>query len=192
MHADSVVDDLDLYAPTAAVRSIKLRQMASGSVLSTTGEGNKLHAAKSEHLRSILDDNSGRPVMVFFEFLSDYQAICEVAGYEVPALYGRTTANAAAQAVRDWNAGRLPLFALHPRSAAYGLNLQDSGNVVVWYTVPWSYEMLNQGTARLWRQGQKHNVTSHYLLIEATIDEQVYARVGERADTHARVMRALL
>ncbi|MFA7333767.1 MAG: DEAD/DEAH box helicase [Kiritimatiellia bacterium] len=192
MHEESAVEDLNLYAVNAAVKSGKLRQMASGGVIDSNLDRRYLHTAKAEYLKQILDDHDGRPVMVFFEFKADYASLCNVLKYDVPALHGATRAADGAKIVRDWNAGRLPVLALHPRSAAYGLNLQDSGNVIVWYTIPWSFEMLNQGTARLWRQGQKHKVMCYYLIVAETIDEDVYSRVGERANTHNRVMRGLL
>lgn len=192
MRAESVVENLDLYAANAAVRSGKLRQMASGGVLDTNKERRYLHDVKADHLKEILDEHDGRPVMVFFEFLSDYRTICRVLRREVPALYGATSTRDAATTVRRWNAGHLPVLAVHPRSAAYGLNMQDSGNVIVWYTVPWSFEMVNQGTARLWRQGQQRNVLCHYLIVGDTEDERVFARVTARADTHKRVMKGLL
>lgn len=192
MHDDSAVEDLDLYAVNAAVRSGKLRQMASGGVLDINGGRKYLHSAKAEVLKEILEENDGRPIMVFFEFLSDYVTICDVLGYEVPALYGKTKSKDAMRWIKQWNAGRLPVFALHPRSAAYGLNLQNSGNIVVFFTTPWSYEMINQGIARLWRQGQQNKVLCYYLLVQDTEDERVYARVEERAATHDRVMKGLL
>lgn len=195
MHEESTVEELDLYAANAAVRSGKLRQMASGGVIAGQGEERErkyLHDAKAEHLAEILAEHDGRPVMVFFEFLSDYETICRVLKRQVPALYGQTKTKDAARIVRDWNAGRTPVLALHPRSAAYGLNMQDSGNVIVWYTVPWSFEMINQGTARIWRQGQKHKVLCYYLIVTDTEDETVYERVEERGATHDRVMKGLL
>jgi SNF2 family DNA or RNA helicase len=192
MHEESAVEDLDLYAVNAAVRSGKLRQMASGGVLDINGGRKYLHSAKAEVLQEILEENDGRPVLVFFEFLSDYVTICQTLGYEVPVLYGRTKSRDAARWLKQWNAGRLPVFALHPRSAAYGLNMQNSGNIVVWYTVPWSYEMINQGIARLWRQGQRNKVLAYYLLVDDTEDTRVYGRVEERAATHDRVMKGLL
>lgn len=192
MHAQSAVEDLDLYAVNAAVKSGKLRQMASGGVVDIHGARKYLHDAKAEHLKEILEEHDGRPVMVFFEFVSDYVTICKTLGYEVPVLYGKTKPRDATRWLTQWNKGRLPVFALHPRSAGHGLNLQDSGNVVVFYTMPWSYELINQSIARLWRQGQKNNVLAYYLLVERTEDERVYSRVGDRAETHDRVMNALL
>jgi len=191
LHEHSLVEDLDVYAMNAAVRSGKKRQMASGTVIDMQGERKLLHDAKAERLAEIVAELQGRPVMVFFEFLHDYEAICKVLG-PTPALYGGTSTRDAVQHVEDWNAGRLPALALHPRSAAYGVNLQDSGSVIVWFTIPWSYEMVHQGTCRLWRQGQRNKVIVHYLIVAGTEDERVFDRVQERAGTHDRVMEGLL
>ncbi|MEJ2116646.1 MAG: DEAD/DEAH box helicase [Alphaproteobacteria bacterium] len=192
MHADSLVEDLDLSAVNAAVRAGKLRQMASGGVIDDMKERKYLHDAKAEHLKSIVDEFQGEPIMVFFEFLSDYVSICRTLGYEVPALYGKTRTKDVNQIINDWNAGRLPVLALHPRSASYGLNLQESGRVIVWYTVPWSFELVNQGIARMWRQGQQNKVLCYYLLIEDTVDAEVFERVQAREGLHNRLMDALL
>lgn len=192
MHEHNVVDELDLYAVNAAVKSGKLRQMTGGGVVDIHGGRKYLHNAKAEHLQEILEEHDGRPVLVFFEFQSDYQTICDTLGYKVPVLYGKTKPSDGRRWLEQWNKGKLPVFALHPRSAAYGLNMQDSGNVIVWYTVPWSFEMVNQGTARLWRQGQKNNVLSYYLLVEGSEDMRVFDRVQERGETHDRVMKGLV
>ncbi len=192
LHENSAHEELEIYAVNAAVKSSKLRQFASGGVIDIHGARKKLHDAKAEHLKEILEEHNGRPVLVFFEFMSDYQTICRVLKKDVPALYGKTKAKDAARYVKEWNAGRLPVLALHPRSAAYGLNLQDSGNVLVWYTLTWSFEMVNQGIARLWRQGQQNKVLCYYLLVEKTEDERVFERVQEREEMHNEVMQGLL
>lgn len=192
MHEEGAHEELELLAVNAAVKSSKLRQMTGGGVIDIHGARKKLHNAKAEHLKEILQEHNGRPVMVFFEFLSDFQTICDVLKYTPPALYGKTKAKDAAKIIKRWNEGKVPVLALHPRSAAYGLNLQDSGHVIVWYTLSWSFEMVNQGIARLWRQGQKNKVLVYYLLVEGTEDERVYERVGEREETHNAVMKGLL
>ena len=192
MHDESMVEELELSAVNAAVRAGKLRQLASGGVIDDKKERKYLHDAKAARLREIVDEMQGQPIMVFFEFHSDYISICKMMGYEVPALYGKTPHKEAQSTITRWNKGLLPMVALHPRSAGYGLNLQDSGHVIVWYTVPWSYELLHQGIARLWRQGQNNRVLVYYLLIEDTVDEIVYERSRERAGLHDRVMEKLL
>jgi len=191
LHADSLIEDLDVYAMNAAVRSGKKRQLASGTVINDRKEKVYLHDAKAERLVQIVDELQGQPVMIFFEFIHDYEAICRALG-PVPALYGGTKPREAVGIIDRWNAGKLLYVALHPRSAAYGVNMQDSGHHVVFYTCPWSLEMVIQGIGRVWRQGQKEKVIVHYLLISDTEDARVYDRLLNRQDVHARIMQGLL
>jgi len=188
---ESLIEDLDVYAVNAAVKSSKSRQFASGGVYGVDKELKYIHDTKAERLRELADELQGQPMLIFFEYIHDYQTICRVLG-DIPAIYGGTKASDIPRLVRKWNAGEIPFLAVHPRSAAYGLNMQDSGNIVLWYTVPWSYELVNQGIARLWRQGQKNKVISYYLVISGTEDERVYGAMLNKAELHDEVMAALL
>lgn len=192
MHSASFVEELDVSACNAAVRSGKLRQLASGGVIDDQGGRKYLHDAKSERLAGIADELQGEPMMIFFEYLSDYVSICRTLKREVPALHGATTMKQANRYIEQWNRGELPFLALHSRSGSHGLNLQGSGRVIVFYTCPWSGELLHQGIGRLWRQGQTNKVLVYYLGIRGTIDETVLARVNERMSTNQRVIQALL
>lgn len=111
---DNTIEELDVYAMNAAVKANKLRQAASGRVYDTTRESRYLHDTKADYLKNIVQEMQGRPVMIFFEWLSDYDSICNVLG-NVPALYGGTSKKESVKIVRDWNTGKLPVLALHPR-----------------------------------------------------------------------------
>jgi len=80
LHADSLIEDLDVYAMNAAVRSGKKRQLASGTVINDRKEKVYLHDAKAERLVQIVEELQGQPVMIFFEFIHDYEAICRALG----------------------------------------------------------------------------------------------------------------
>ena len=76
--------------------------------------------------------------------------------------------------IRDWNAGKIPVAAIHPASAGHGLNLQAGGSTLVWFGLTWSLELYQQTNARLWRQGQQaETVVIHHLVTEGTIDERI-------------------
>lgn len=188
---ESVIEDLEVYAMNAAVRSGKKRQVASGAIYDMHGELKTLHDVKAKQLKKIVDKANGEPVMVFFEYLHDYQAICDMLG-PVPALYGKTKERDVPKIVEKWNAGDIPVIALHPRSASHGLNMQYSGSTVVWYTVPWSLGSIIQGNGRVWRQGKVDDVNAYYLLVMDTEDERVYIRSREKQGVHDRVMEGLL
>jgi SNF2 family DNA or RNA helicase len=85
--------------------------------------------------------------------------------------------------VEDWNAGKLPLLALHPASAAHGLNLQHGGARMAWLSPSWSAELTEQAIARIYRPGQTKKVTIHVCVAAGTVDELKCDRVlGKMSD----------
>lgn len=62
---------------------------------------------------------------------------------------------------------------VQPASAGAGLNLQEGGHTLIWFTLPWSLEQYQQMNGRLYRQGQKKPVIIHHLLTKGTIDRHV-------------------
>jgi SNF2 family DNA or RNA helicase len=191
LHRQSAVEDLDVLAVNAAVVSGKSRQIASGAVYDAKGELRALHTAKADKLKTLVEELQGGPALVFFEFRHDLDAIRKALG-DVPAIYGGTPARQVPLLVRQWNEGKLPVLALNAASAAYGLNMQEGpGRTMIWFTVPWSGEIVNQGIARIWRQGQRRHVMCHYLLVTDTEDERVYEVVTAKGELHSRVMEGL-
>ena len=65
-----------------------------------------------------------------------------------------------------------------PASVQYGLNMQDGGHIIVWYTPTWNLEQYQQANARLHRQGQKAPVVCYRLICEGTIDNRVVEAVS--------------
>ena len=79
----------------------------------------------------------------------------------------------------------------HPASCAYGLNLQDGGRHVIWYTLTWSLELYQQANARLYRQGQTKPVIIHRLLVQGGADEDVAKALEGKDETQAALVEAL-
>lgn len=191
LHRSNLVEDLDVYAMNAAVKSGKKRQFASGAVYNMRKELVQLHNVKAEKLKALAGELQGSPLMIFFEYVHDYAKICEVLG-PVPAIYGGTPSREVPRLVKQWNDGKLPFLAMHPRSAAYGLNMQDAGHHMVFYSLPWSLELVKQGIGRMWRQGQRNKVFVHSLIVVETEDERVFDVVQEKSGVHDRIMKGLL
>ena len=79
----------------------------------------------------------------------------------------------------------------HPASAAYGLNLQEGGNHVVWFGLNWSLELYSQANARLHRQGQSQKVIVHHLITQGSRDEDVIAALHDKEATQDRLIESL-
>jgi hypothetical protein len=82
--------------------------------------------------------------------------------------------------IERWNAGKIPLLAVHPKSAGHGLNLQHGGCHLVFLSLPWSLELYEQVVGRLHRNGQERDVWVYVLLTNKTIDERIWAALADK------------
>lgn len=163
----------------AASKSMKLLQCASGAlyldpVVHGPNKSVELHDAKLDALESIVNESSGAPILVAYHFKSD------LARLQKAFPKGRAL-DADPGTIADWNAGRIPLLFAHPASAGHGLNLQDGGNIVVFFSQWWDLEQHDQiieriGPVRQLQSGHQRAVFIHYLIARDTVDEVVMER----------------
>lgn len=95
------------------------------------------------------------------------------------------------QDAADWNAGKLDVLLAQPASCAYGLNLQQGGHHLIWYSLPWSLELYAQGEARLYRQGQTQSVIVHRLIVKGGADEMVVKALNRKDTDQNSLMQAV-
>ena len=94
--------------------------------------------------------------------------------------------------VKDWNDGKIDVLLLHPASAGHGLNLQRGGHIAIWYTLPnWNLELYQQANARIYRQGQKQNVTIYQIVARGTVDEDMLNALEHKNITQKALIEAL-
>lgn len=161
----SIIDDGDVTAMNAAAVANKLLQLANGAIYNDDGEVLTVHQQKLDRLKELVDTNEGKPMLVFYNFQHDKDAILKA--------FPKARELKTDDDVKAWNNGKVTMLLAHPASAAYGLNLQAGGHIIVWYGLTWSLELYQQANARLHRQGQTEPVIIHHLITKGTIDEQV-------------------
>ena len=163
--------DGDIDAVNAAALSNKLLQMADGAVYDENGNVKHIYDRKLEALEDLIEAANGKPVLIAYWYKHDLQRIVEYTG----AVELDT-----AEDMRKWNAGEIPVAAIHPASAGHGLNLQAGGSTLIWFGLTWSLELYQQMNARLWRQGQEETVVIHHLISKGTLDERVMAALEKK------------
>jgi len=172
----------------AAARTVKCLQIANGAAY--VGESNtewkELHDAKTQALESIVEEAAGAPVLVAYHFKSDLARLLK-------AFPQGRQLDADPATIRDWNAGRIPVLFAHPASAGHGLNLQDGGNTIVYYSHWWNLEERMQileriGPTRQMQAGHDRPVFVHNIIAKDTVDELVI----ERCNTKREVQDILL
>ena len=177
-------EDQTISAASAAAVMGKLLQLSGGAVYEDDGGYAEFHDEKLKALADIIDTAS-EPVLVFYGYRHERERLLE----KFKKLRPREIAGP--EDITDWNEGRVDLLIAHPASVGYGLNLQEGGHVVVWYSLPWSLELYQQANARLYRQGQTKPVIINHLIAQGTVDEDVMASLTAKDTTQAALMEAL-
>ena len=180
-------DGEDISVTSAAALSNKLLQLANGAVYDEDHAVHEVHACKIEAFLELMESLRGKPVLVFYNFQHDRERIQKAlsgSGLRVKEL--KTTRDE-----DEWNAGRIDVLLTHPASSAYGLNLQQGGNHVVWFGLTWNYELYTQANKRLHRQGQTEKVIIHHLVCSGTRDEDVMIALQKKDDVQNWVMESL-
>jgi SNF2 family DNA or RNA helicase len=173
----------DVVADTAAVLSNKLLQMANGSVYDENKEVQHIHDEKLNKLEDVVEAANGKPILVFYSYKHDLARLKK----RFPNAKTLDTS----EDIKDWNQGKIEMLLAHPASAGHGLNLQDGGNIIVWFGLTWSLELYQQANARLDRQGQTKSVIVHHLVAEGTIDEDVMRSLEGKAEGQNALLDAV-
>lgn len=178
----------EVTAANAASLSGKLMQMAGGAVYDDSGEVIPIHDRKLDALEDIIEAANGRPVLVAYWFKHDLERIRQRLS-RLKIQHEQITTPAS---IERWNRGESPVGLIHPASAGHGLNLQQGGSLLVWFSLTWSLELYTQTVDRLYRQGQRSETVSViHILARDTIDERVMKALTEKDSTQSALIDAV-
>jgi len=158
------VDEI-VVAANMAVGVNKLRQIAAGGIYGDT-HVDYLHERKLEALDELVEGLQGAPLLLFYEFKFQRDAVL--------SRYGDAVAEISTGTIQMFNTGNLPILLAHPASAGHGLQLQGASNHVCFMSCPWSMELYTQAIGRLRRTGQNaQTVFCHRIITLGTVDEEI-------------------
>lgn len=187
MVLDLPEDEEQISVASAAALSNKLLQLANGALYDDGHGVHEVHGCKIEAFLELIESLQGKPALVFYNFQHDRERILGAlgkSGLRIREL--KTTEDEDA-----WNRREVDVLLTHPASSAYGLNLQQGGNHVVWFGLTWNYELYTQANKRLHRQGQQEKVIIHHLVCAGTRDEDVMQALERKEDVQEWVMQSL-
>ena len=167
----------DIIAVNGAVLQGKLSQMASGALYTDDNHNFKvIHKAKLECCEYIIN-NTPTPLLIAYHFKSDKMMLME---YLTEKGINAEVFDGSPNMISRWNKRQIPVMLIQPASAGHGLNLQDGGSTLIWYTIPWSLESYLQTNARLYRQGQNEPTFIHHILTDQTIDSRILQAINNK------------
>jgi SNF2 family DNA or RNA helicase len=184
-----------ITAVNAGVVTGKLQQLASGFVYDTNSEASDVpgkftvtqtpvwfSSHKFDRLEELLEENQHANTIIAYTYKEELA--------ELKRRFAVTTLDDD-EAIARWNAGKVRILAVHPKSAGHGLNLQHGGQHMVFLSLPWSLELFEQTVGRLHRSGQAHDVWVYVLMTEKTIDEKIWAALHTKQTISEIALEAL-
>lgn len=179
-----VSESYDVEAVSKGVLANKLLQLSNGSLYRDDGTVAPVHTVKLDALKEIVERAAGDPILCFYSFRFDLEAIRSK--FPEAVVLSETP-----DAVKDWNAGKIKLLLAHPASCAHGLNMQYGGHIAVWYGLTWSLELYQQANARLPRPGQKNIVAIYQIVARNTYDEVALESLNAKGVTQDAIIKAV-
>lgn len=187
------IDADTVTAANAAALSSKLFQLCAGAVYTEpdTPDGDRgvmhVHDCKIEALKELLEQIGHEHAVVCYGFVHDKERILEAlhgSGKIVRVYSGAADKDA-------WNRGEIDILLIHPSSCGYGLNLQQGGHHIIWFTPTWNLEEYIQANKRLHRQGQPEPVIVHRLIVKGGRDEDVVRSLTSKDAAQERLLASL-
>lgn len=174
----------EIEAVNAAALSAKCLQAASGvmyhAAIDCACPWVELHDAKIEALKSVIAEANGAPVLVAYHWKADAVRIRN-------AIPETKILDKNPDTIKKWNAGKIPVLLAHPASAGHGLNLQDGGNILVFFSLWWNLEYYQQiieriGPTRQLQAGHPRSVFIYRIIATSTLDEIVLQRMETKRE----------
>lgn len=171
--------DKDVEAANALSKMGKCLQIASGALyLGDSKEWEEIHTTKLEALESIVEEANGAPILVAYQFVHERDRILK-------KFRQAKELDKNPQTIRDWNEGKIPMLIAHPASCGHGLNLQDGGNILVFFSCGYNYEQYAQmcerlGSVRQAQAGHPRAVFIHRIVADRTLDLSILSALTKK------------
>ena len=169
-----------------ATLSNKLRQLVSGAMYLPDNTVH-LHTAKVDALVDLVEELSGQPLLVGYDFVFERKLIAE---HLPQAVFLGTKEDE--ENIARFNRGEITVLAGNPASVGHGLNLQQACAHVAYLSLTWNLENFEQFIRRVLRQGNtSKRVMVHLIMCRKTIDEHVWKVLMDKNNTQQGLLKHL-
>ena len=179
-------DTSDAVAANLAVLSGKLRQIASGFVITEDNDLIEFDTARANALLHMLPSTA----LIIYEYNNQRSHIEKaLLGKKFLSVFGGSDS---ASAISDFKSGEIDYLVAQKATISHGIDgLQHATNNIIFYHPVWSNDSYLQAIGRIWRQGQTNPVISTTLICENTIDELVADRLISKSENMTRFIKHL-
>lgn len=147
----------EITAVNAAVKAMKLLQIAAGSVKDDAGKSYVLDSStRDDELWRIFEETGKTKLVIFCAFRASIEHLVsffEKKKAKAACIYGSVDHKVRANHIRNFQDGDLQVLVIQPQSSAHGITL-TAANVIVWHSLVPSGEIYVQANGRITRAGQ--------------------------------------
>lgn len=180
-------------AVNTAVASMKCRQLANGGIYLDNKTWQHVHEAKVEAVVDLIEELSGQPALVTYDFLHDLERLKKALGEATPHIgRGGVTPAQLPKLIQAWNRDEVPYILVSPQSMAHGVDgLQHAGRAVIWHSLTYNFEDYEQLNRRLRRSGQQERVLVAHIIAKNTTDQAVMSTLRRKDKLQGNLFMAL-
>lgn len=177
------IGDEEIDAFNAGTLCGKLCQLSNGAIYKEDKTYQNFHEKKLDALEDLIESQNGKPTLVAYWFKHDLERIMK--------RFPNARVIKSDEDINDWNNKEVEIGLIQPQSIGLGVNLQDGGSTLIYFSLMWSLELLIQTNARLHRQGQKDTVVIHYIITKDSIDEDIVKALKRKDKTQTALLDAV-
>lgn len=180
----------------------KCWQMANGAIYkqdediiqpgAKTRKSNEFHLIHNEKivaLENLIDELSGQPLLLGYYFQHDLIRLKKHFGNAIKFIGSKISMSDCLKIQKDFNLGKITVLAGHPLSVSLGLNLQERGSHICFFSQIQNYEADYQFIRRVYRQGVKNkSVFVHRIIAKNTVDEILIKASNRKHDVQKKFL----
>ena len=168
--------DGNVPATTKATVLNKLSQISSGFIYDPEHDTHHFESSKLNELDDIINGElQNEKVLIFYTFKGEVEVFKEKYP-EASFITGGQNAEDQARQIEEFQSGDVRLIFASVSAAKYGITLTACSNVV-YYSLNYSLDDMEQSKARVHRIGQAKVINYIYLLSKGTVDKRIYNAV---------------
>lgn len=184
------IQGLDIAAPIALTKLMKLRELTGGFVITADGQTLVVDCPKIEVLKDILESAGTQQVIIWTNFTWEANRIIQELGRDTCAVLNGSVQNKEAE-ILDFQQGRKQYLIAHPKSGGAGLTFVNS-SLMVDYSLDYSFDNMIQTQGRFRRPGQTATHLNRIrIIMKDSIDEIILGAL-EGKYTENEIVRIFL
>lgn len=184
------VESGDITAKNAAIKVMRLHQIACGHSKTEDGIIVRLGTDKKDVLEDLLSDiEESEPVVVFCKFLEDLKQIADVAA-KLGRTYGEISGARKDLTPHSTMPEGIQVMGVQSKAGGVGIDLTRA-RYGVWFSACDTWGDFDQANARIHRPGQTRPVVIYHLAAAATVDVKIYRSLQNQKDVGLELLKSI-